>query len=79
MINFLVVILLFTKNKWKKFFFHIFFKNNHSKNNLITCKENNSTERNIAEVRCKYGFPINQAEDDSEEDCEVPLELAKLP
>lgn len=32
----------------------------------------------MAEVRCKSGFPINQAEDDGEEDCEVSAEIARL-
>jgi hypothetical protein len=32
----------------------------------------------LAEVRYKFGFPINQAKDDGEEDCEVPVELARL-
>lgn len=30
------------------------------------------------EVHCKYGFPINHVEDGDEEDCEVPVELARL-
>lgn len=60
------------------FIFSIFFKKSNSKNKLITCKANNSTECNIAEVRCKSGFPINQAEDDREKDCEVLPELAIL-
>ena len=29
-------------------------------------------------IPCNSGFPINQAEDDSEEDCELPAELARL-
>lgn len=29
-------------------------------------------------VSCNSGFPINQAEDDDEEDCELPVELARL-
>lgn len=32
----------------------------------------------MAEVRCKSGFLINQAEDDGEKDCKVPTELARL-
>ena len=54
------------------------FQKTHSKNKLITFRANKSIERNIAEVHCKFGFPINQVEDDGEEDCEVPLELARL-
>lgn len=50
----------------------------HSKKKLITCRVNNSTDSNIVEVRCRSGFPINQAKDDSEKDCEVSPELARL-
>ena len=32
----------------------------------------------MEKINCKSGFPINQAEDDSEEDCELPAELARL-
>ncbi|XP_050895577.1 uncharacterized protein LOC127102217 [Lathyrus oleraceus] len=32
----------------------------------------------MAKINCKSGFPINQAENDSEEDCELPAELARL-
>lgn len=32
----------------------------------------------MTEIRCKFGFPINQVEDDSEKDCEVLTELARL-
>lgn len=53
-------------------FFNTFFKSSY------TFKTNNSTKNNLAEVRCKFGFPVNQAKDDSEEDCEVPDELARL-
>lgn len=60
------------------FIFHILFQKAHSKNKLITRRANNSTECNIVEVCYKFGFPINQAEDDGGEDCEVPLELARL-
>ncbi|XP_050916633.1 uncharacterized protein LOC127131762 [Lathyrus oleraceus] len=33
---------------------------------------------NMARINCNSGFPINQAEDDNEEDCELPVELARL-
>lgn len=32
----------------------------------------------MARIGCKSGFPINQAEDNSEEDRELPAELAWL-
>ncbi|XP_050892835.1 uncharacterized protein LOC127098317 [Lathyrus oleraceus] len=32
----------------------------------------------MAKINCESGLPINQAEDDSEEDCELPAELARL-
>lgn len=32
----------------------------------------------MEKINCKPGFPINQAEDDNEEDCELPVELARL-
>lgn len=58
--------------------FYMFFKKiSHSINKIITCRANNSTEINIVEVRCKFGFLINQSEDDGEEDYEVPLELSR--
>lgn len=59
-------------------FFISFYKKIHSKNKLITCRAIDSTKSNITEVCCRSGFPINQAEEDDEEDCEVPPELAKL-
>lgn len=60
------------------FFFVAFFSKAHSKVSSYTCRANNSIEHNLAEVRCKFGFLINQAEEDDEEDCEVPSELARL-
>lgn len=57
-------------------FLYIFFKQkSHSKNKLMTCRINNSTKSNIVELHCRYGFPINEVEDEAEEDCEVSLEL----
>lgn len=29
-------------------------------------------------IPCNYGLPINHAEDDGEEDCELPAELVRL-
>ena len=41
-------------------------------------KTNNFIEKNLAEICSKSEFPINQAEEENEEDCEVPDELAWL-
>lgn len=41
-------------------------------------KTKNFIEKNLAEICSKSGFPINQAEEDNEEDYEVPNELAWL-
>lgn len=59
-------------------FFIYFSKKSHSKNKLITCRANNSTEHNIAEVSCKSRLPINQVKDDADEDYKVPPKLARL-
>lgn len=32
----------------------------------------------MTRIGCKSGLPINQAKDDSEEDCELPTKLARL-
>lgn len=59
--------------------FHIFFfQKAYSKNNLITCRANDSTVSNFVEVHCKSVFPINQAKENDKEDYEAPSELARL-
>lgn len=79
-IFFLLSLTLFTKIKWQQFIFlcYTFFQKPHSKINSYTYRAKDSTENNLVEIHYKYGFPINQAEDDSEEDCEVPTELARF-
>lgn len=59
------------------FSFSTLFKK-HTKNKLIKCRANKSIDNNMERICCKFELPINQAEDDNEEDCELSDELARL-
>lgn len=41
-------------------------------------KNNESIDTNMAIIPCNSRLPINHAEDDGGEDCELPTELAML-
>lgn len=75
---FFQLFLLFHQKKEmaKDFFFHFIKK--HTKNKHIKCREKKTIDKHMARICCKSGLPMNQAEEDSEEDCELPTELARL-
>lgn len=80
MFPFLLVIFTFLlkQRNDKRFLFLFHFIKKHTKNKLIICRANKTIDYNMERINCKSGFPINQAEDASEEDCELPVELAWL-
>lgn len=65
--------------EWQKFLFLFYtLSKKNTKNKLITYISNKSFDDNLVRICCKSGLSINQAEDDSEEDCELLAELARL-